>query len=52
METRKNTDGNVVVFVALKSLCRFLFVWVVYVAVDIVGCWMIVWQGSCQVKCD
>jgi hypothetical protein len=24
METRKSTDGNAVVFMVLKSLCRFL----------------------------
>ncbi len=30
----------------------FPFIWDVYVDVDILGQWMIVWQGSCQVKCD
>ncbi len=29
----------------------FSFVWLVYV-VDIVGCWMTMWQRSYQVKCD
>jgi hypothetical protein len=34
--------------IALKPMCRFFFVWCVCVA-D--GRRMIVWQGSCQVKC-
>jgi len=28
------------------------FIWDVYADVDIIGRWMIVWQGSCQVKCS
>ncbi len=28
----------------------FSFIWNVCDAVDITGCWLIVWQGSCQAK--
>jgi hypothetical protein len=38
MEIRKSTDGNAMVFMALKSLCHFLLFGWVYVVVDIVEC--------------
>jgi len=34
----------------LDVLMSFSFIWDDYAAMDIVGCWLIVWQGSCQVK--
>jgi hypothetical protein len=41
MEMRKNTNGDVVVFMA------FSFIWDEYVVMDSIGCWLNVWQGSC-----
>jgi hypothetical protein len=34
----------------LDNLMLFSCIWDEYAIVDIVGCWLIVWQGSYQVK--
>jgi hypothetical protein len=47
---RKSTDDDGVY--GVEIFMSFSFVWVVYAIVDIVGCWMTMWQGSCHVKCS
>ncbi len=41
-------NGDVVMFDSIERLVSFSFVWYVCVVVERM---MIVWQGSCQVKC-
>jgi hypothetical protein len=45
METRKNTNGDAMVFMALMFLCRFLLF-----GMCMFLCILNVWQGSCQAK--
>ncbi len=44
---RRSTNGDVMVLIALKPLCRFLLFHVCVVA----RCKMIGWQGDCQLRC-
>jgi hypothetical protein len=50
METRKRSEGNAVVFYGFDVFMFFSFIWDEFVAMDVAGCWLIVWQGSWQVK--
>jgi len=43
---RRRCDG----VYGLDVLMSFSFIWDDCVVMDIVGCWLIVWQGSCQAK--
>jgi formate-dependent nitrite reductase membrane component NrfD len=47
MVTRKSTNGDVMVFMALML---FSFIWDECVVVDITKRWLNVWQGSYQAK--
>jgi hypothetical protein len=41
-------NGDAAVFYDIEIVMSFSYIWDVCV---VVGCKMIVWQGSCQVKC-
>ncbi len=45
---RKSPNGDVVVFDSIEIFVSFSSIWYVYV---VVGCRMIMWQESYQVKC-
>jgi hypothetical protein len=54
IETRKSTEwrcggGDAVVFYGIEICMSFSSIWDICA---IVGCRMIVWEKSCQLKCD